>query len=597
MAKENYKLRPKLKIQVLQSGQPVKDDTFVEFPIIFGRSTDCKLQLSEWAFISRIHGSISLDKNEIVVTDLGSLRGLRSNGQRVQLLRGLQKIEFTIQDLTFLLTLEGQENESHDTKTIKGFRPTAPTDGRPAPGVSFSLAPVEEISGAPVDNLGFQGVITWQESIYDIRNFKVGDRLILGPHPTEPIYLPTANQVLNFGYYSSKGAMIRVDAKTQWGLYRETEFISLSQLTAENKIHSSSKSHHLISLKSKEVLSINLGYGLALHFRYVPTPGYFVQRTLIENRDEFKTAIITSGLIHFIMCIMALFSTPKYEARTIENVPPRIAKLIFEPPIQILAPPPKPIELPKPPIEPELKEVIPPKTIKKEVAKKNTQRVEKRKDRPVAKTQPEPQDLPKTETPTTQNDIADIFKALPSAKGTTKAGENIQIRKEQTSASGVKVSAIAALQNTKSNNSPNSSGEIFKVGSSGYSKSGMNKKTGKRGILGAVVGTPDYSSKVESVQGLTQEEVMQVVNRHLSDMQRCYERALFDDPNIKGKVEYEWEINPRGSVVRAMVYKSEIARADILNNCVLGLFKKMKFPVAKNGQATIAKIGFPYGSN
>jgi outer membrane biosynthesis protein TonB len=83
----------------------------------------------------------------------------------------------------------------------------------------------------------------------------------------------------------------------------------------------------------------------------------------------------------------------------------------------------------------------------------------------------------------------------------------------------------------------------------------------------------------------------------LGDIHRCYERALFNDANIVGRVEYEWEINPGGSVASVSVKRSEVANGDFLNSCVMGIFKKMKFPTAKNGQSTTANIGFPFGKN
>jgi hypothetical protein len=110
------------------------------------------------------------------------------------------------------------------------------------------------------------------------------------------------------------------------------------------------------------------------------------------------------------------------------------------------------------------------------------------------------------------------------------------------------------------------------------------------------VGVPKLdSSKLSATQGLSNDVVMAVVNRFLPDIQRCYERALFDDSTLAGRIEYEWVIDPSGQVTSARVVSSQMARADSLNNCVLGVFKKMQFPKSTNGQPTIAKIGFPFG--
>jgi outer membrane biosynthesis protein TonB len=88
---------------------------------------------------------------------------------------------------------------------------------------------------------------------------------------------------------------------------------------------------------------------------------------------------------------------------------------------------------------------------------------------------------------------------------------------------------------------------------------------------------------------------MSVVNKYINDIHRCYERALMDDSNLSGRVEYEWNISPNGAVSAARVKGSEMSNSDSLNKCVLAIFYKMKFPTAKNGQPTIANIGFPFG--
>ena len=88
---------------------------------------------------------------------------------------------------------------------------------------------------------------------------------------------------------------------------------------------------------------------------------------------------------------------------------------------------------------------------------------------------------------------------------------------------------------------------------------------------------------------------MEVVKHYLSDIQQCYERSMISTPGLAGRVEYEWDITPRGGVTDVRVKKSEMTGGDALNSCVSDVFKKMKFPVAKNGMGTTPNIGFPFG--
>lgn len=129
------------------------------------------------------------------------------------------------------------------------------------------------------------------------------------------------------------------------------------------------------------------------------------------------------------------------------------------------------------------------------------------------------------------------------------------------------------------------------------------QNTGNRQVLGKVVGTPQIGSGsgkgsgpgVAASNGLSQEEVMKVVNQHLHEIQRCYERSLFKNPDLVGRGEYEWFISPNGDVTQVRVVSSTLVNGDELHNCVMSVFKKMKFPKSTNGQPTIASVAFPFG--
>ena len=115
-------------------------------------------------------------------------------------------------------------------------------------------------------------------------------------------------------------------------------------------------------------------------------------------------------------------------------------------------------------------------------------------------------------------------------------------------------------------------------------------------MAGAVIGSPRLM-QVDRTEGLSQKQVMTVVKKYVGKIQSCYERALLSAPGISGRVEYEWYILPSGKVRWAKVKKSAASQADVLNNCVVQVFRKMRFPKAKNGETTQASIGFPFGRN
>ncbi|MCB0421318.1 MAG: AgmX/PglI C-terminal domain-containing protein, partial [Bdellovibrionales bacterium] len=128
----------------------------------------------------------------------------------------------------------------------------------------------------------------------------------------------------------------------------------------------------------------------------------------------------------------------------------------------------------------------------------------------------------------------------------------------------------------------------------GYGVQGVKGSAGSRGVAGAVIGTPRLM-KVNRTEGLTQKQVMAVVKQNAGKIQQCYERALLSAPGLQGRVEYGWHITPSGKVKWAKVKNSSVRNADSLNNCVITVFEKMKFPAAKNGASTEPTIGFPFG--
>ncbi|MBK7962868.1 MAG: AgmX/PglI C-terminal domain-containing protein [Bdellovibrionales bacterium] len=196
--------------------------------------------------------------------------------------------------------------------------------------------------------------------------------------------------------------------------------------------------------------------------------------------------------------------------------------------------------------------------------------------------------------------MANLFGALPTpggGKGNSKVPINIQKGPGSPNKTGIRVGGLSSGVGA----SGGAGGDVVGLGlgtQAGLPNYAQNKdsKAGKQGVAGAVVGRPTFSG-VKAEQGIDNDAVMKVVNSHLRDVHRCYERALFKDANIVGRVEYEWEISAQGVVSSVTVKRSEVSNGDFLNSCVVELFKKMKFPVAKNGQTTTASIGFPFGKN
>lgn len=635
----------KIKVTIHQNGTALKEVEFDEFPVLIGRSPDCAIRFPDSPFVSRQHSAISLDGDQIIIKDLGSTNGIKVNGDRRDLIKAKDTLNFFIENLEFRVQLESPEVINPELTNISVIRAPIRPDQSNEPEGHFTVAPFYQITQVPLSQRALQVVLTWEQDIHSVHNFEPNEPIILGNTVTESIYLPLVTKSVDFGRFQGDQALIRLSKATGWTVFQDKEALSQHHIVDQKKLIKEKGTQNLIlKMQANEVMSLDLGNDLMLHFRFVKKPAYYLPKTLIENKEETQKALGVSALFHAAIAIIALLMTPKIEAPKIQNVPPRVAKLLVEPPPQVIPPEPEPElepepepELPKEPEPPKPKPPEPPKKIPpkerpkplppkkvppKPVVQKPIAQVSPRPPSPKAESQvsnppkapANPKPAPLTKEQKEAQELANMLNQLPgpAAKGPgVNKGAPIQIDSSRVSANGIKVSGIAtAAKNIQSQGGVVGGGspDGFSIGTGtggsgtgkggpiGLSKTGQTGVAGKQGVKGAVLGTPKLAGEgIPASQGLTNDVVMSVVNRYLGDIQRCYERALFEDSTLAGRIEYEWNISPSGQVTSTRVVSSQMARSDILNNCVLGVFKKMKFPKSTNGQPTIAKIGFPFG--
>lgn len=83
-------------------------------------------------------------------------------------------------------------------------------------------------------------------------------------------------------------------------------------------------------------------------------------------------------------------------------------------------------------------------------------------------------------------------------------------------------------------------------------------------------------------EGLTKDEVGEVIHRHLSEVRYCYESAMIRTPDIEGKLIVNFTIGGNG-----MVKSSEVKQSTLpdprLDDCILRRLVTWKFPNPKGG--------------
>lgn len=126
-----------------------------------------------------------------------------------------------------------------------------------------------------------------------------------------------------------------------------------------------------------------------------------------------------------------------------------------------------------------------------------------------------------------------------------------------------------------------------------------------RGTAAPVPAKPDSAAEGASAverpkiaganAGLSVAEVGAVVNAAAGEILGCFAIASAAGPVPPARIEYEWEIDAAGAVVRAAVKGTEEPGTEFVNQCAIGLIRAMKFPPARNGSPTTASTGFLFG--
>lgn len=295
-----------------------------------------------------------------------------------------------------------------------------------------------------------------------------------------------------------------------------------------------------------------------------------------------------------------------------------------EPPPKVEPPKPKPKPKKEPPAPPpkKVEKAPPPKPVQKatEVVSKPVAPAVKPQPAqnpqgnnkpaapaPVVKPQPPAPPPPKPVDISKLGALAAISGMKLDARSTKTAPQNINIAQNTANTNtGAEVGMNSMTSDLKNqaaeaaqSNASKASGPIKTKGTgsvgTGFGTSGLGTGTGQRGVKGAVVGKPQLSSGNGRTEGLSREQVLKAMQPYLGKIQSCYERSMLSDPNLAGRIDFEWTIAPAGAVKNVQIKKNSVAGGEQLGECVVGVIRSIKFPTATNGEETSPAIGFPFG--
>jgi pSer/pThr/pTyr-binding forkhead associated (FHA) protein/outer membrane biosynthesis protein TonB len=133
-------------------------------------------------------------------------------------------------------------------------------------------------------------------------------------------------------------------------------------------------------------------------------------------------------------------------------------------------------------------------------------------------------------------------------------------------------------------------GALGRIGGLGIGRGGGIKG---RGVGGIVVGdVPEFDVGIKG--SLTRQQILEVVQKHVGEISYCYEKALFDEPSLEGKLLMFWEINAGGAVTDVRI-KSGSMRSNQVNRCVMSNIRTWIFPKPKGGG--VVQVTFPFVFN
>ena len=104
------------------------------------------------------------------------------------------------------------------------------------------------------------------------------------------------------------------------------------------------------------------------------------------------------------------------------------------------------------------------------------------------------------------------------------------------------------------------------------------------GHVRAQVTTKPNLMKVEG--HLDRGAIQKVINDHIHELQGCFERQLIVNPNLAGKVTFEWVIGTSGAVTVVKIKASSLSSNEA-TSCMQAAIHRWQFPAPSGGQVTV----------
>ena len=595
--------------------------------------------------ISPIHAIIEWSEKGAVIFDLASESGTRVNnepsitrelksGDKIQI--GNAEIAYSQEELSALIP-------KFNPKPAGNRKLFAETEEELAPLMLESESGVEDIFAYPPrGERALEVVMSWMSVILDIEHYIKEKEVVLG---NAPFVAPE-----NIKLVTRVGAeyFLQLDSKMTGVVQRKGELTTIENLA---------KSGSQAPFRSGDFAKISVGE-MSFYLSFSDAPPYIKKKQWVERDPFFYKTLITSLLVSAVI-LFSMFKIQINPEITSEEVPERIATILYQP--EKYPPKPKIVEPPTKP-EPKKEEVKqPPKPKRVEIDLKPKPVDEKK---PIPKTMnvskkaeaAKPKAVSKSEAKAKEGEGAKAkgkegtrgtknaakgethqtkaFRPSPMA-GTGRGGGKSQARPEEgnvdlMAGEGARIDNIlgnAAEKIGKSGSRLKGFGGFDTEGNGGLGAAGIGKGgggsaeslggLGKKGIGGGRVGTGAGAagngaglvggkSRVAIRSGGPEETVVMgamdydainaAILAHRDEFRLCYERELnAENPDLGGRVTTNFVIGSSGRVSTAAVLSSSLKNANA-ERCILEVIKRIDFPKPNGGGEVSVNYPFRYSA-
>ncbi len=348
--------------------------------------------------VSPIHAVLEIAADgTVTIFDLASDTGVFVGGQKIVTKKLSGGEEITIGRHALKFGIEELDRLGSDTKT------------RDAAGRKLFMNPNEDLGALlledehqiedifdyrPSQQLALQVVLSWRGTVLDVEHFVRRKDVTIGESREADFGIPTGLKSRRFPFVNLKGeaASLNVEGAMKGVIQRGGELRSLADAGKQ------------IPLAKGDFAKVTLGE-LDFYLSFTAAPPR-LRRSRMFERDPLFYKIMGASMVLTALTIAALMRLPVDQSLEAEEVPERIATILYQP--EKFAPPPPPpvpkqkAEAPKEktPAPPPVKkppEPQPQKTVKLEVQPKNTPPKPVPKEMVVA---PKPAQAPKATTAT-----------------------------------------------------------------------------------------------------------------------------------------------------------------------------------------------------